>query len=71
MAVSTENQRRSVQGYSAGAVVHPKPDAPLEGGHLAHVAWLSGAVAYSAAAATATGAGGNLLLMWRRRTLRG
>jgi hypothetical protein len=50
MAVSVENQRRSVQGYILPTVVLPRPDAPLEGGHLAHVAWLSGAVAYAPAA---------------------
>jgi hypothetical protein len=68
MAVSTQNQRRSVQGYSPGAIVGPLPEAAVEAGHLAHVAWLYGGIEYS----TATGAPpaaavGGLLPIWTRR----
>lgn len=72
MAVSTQNQRRSVQGYSPGALVGPLPEATVEGGHLAHVAWLYSGLLYATGggAVTATGSGG-MLLLWRRRPIRG
>ena len=67
MAVTAENALRSVQGYSPGAYIGPKADAPIEGGHLAMIAWLyAGVIAGATGGAPAASVGG-LLPIWTRR----
>jgi hypothetical protein len=67
MALSPENTRRSVQGYSPGAYIGPRPDAPIEGGHLAMIAWLYSGITYATGAPEPVGGGGGLLPIWTRR----
>lgn len=49
MAISTQNKIRSIQGYSTFSHIFPLPDASVEAGHLAHVAWLYSGIAYTTA----------------------
>ena len=39
MAIDTENKRRSVQAYTIGAM-RPRPDAAVDAGDRATVAWM-------------------------------
>jgi len=50
MAISGENKARSIQCYGPGTGVGPRPDAPFEAGHAAHIAWLYAGVVYATGA---------------------
>jgi len=50
VAISAENKARSIQCYGSGTGIAPRPDAPFEAGHAAHIAWLYAGGAYGAAA---------------------